>query len=65
MAYAKEAALKDQIRLLELKMKRLEKVIKHAKSLQQKGDNYMNFEVFDKSDLLAFQAPVHHLAMPS
>ena len=36
-------------------MKRLEKVIKHAKSLQQKGDNYMNFEVFDKSDLLAFQ----------
>lgn len=55
VAYDKEAALKDQIRLLELKMKRLEKVIKHAKSLQQKGDNYMNFEVFDKSDLLAFQ----------
>ena len=55
VAYDKEAALKDQIRLLELKMKRLKKVIKHAKSLQQKGDNYMNFEVFDKSDLLAFQ----------
>lgn len=55
VAHDKEAALKDQIRLLELKMKRLEKVIKHAKSLQQKGDNYMNFEVFDKSDLLAFQ----------
>lgn len=55
VAYDKEAALKDQIRLLEFKMKRLEKVIKHAKSLQQKGDNYMNFEVFDKSDLLAFQ----------
>lgn len=55
VAHDKEAALKDQIRLLELKMKRLEKVIKHAKSLQQKGDNYMNFEVFDKSDLLTFQ----------
>ena len=55
VAYDKEAALKDRIRLLELKMKRLERVIKHAKSLQQKGDNYMNFEVFDKSDLLAFQ----------
>lgn len=54
-AYDRESALKDQIRLLELKKKRLEKVIKHAKSLQQRGDNYMNFEVFDKSDLLAFQ----------
>ena len=54
-AYDREAALKDQIRLLELKKKHLEKVIKHAKSLQQKGENYMNFEVFDKSDLLAFQ----------
>ncbi|MFM0762261.1 MerR family transcriptional regulator [Streptococcus suis] len=54
-AYDREAALKDQIQLLELKKKHLEKVIKHAKSLQQKGENYMNFEVFDKSDLLAFQ----------
>ncbi|MBY5021574.1 MerR family transcriptional regulator [Streptococcus suis] len=54
-AYDRESALKDQIRLLELKKKHLEKVIKHAKSLQQKGENYMNFEVFDKSDLLAFQ----------
>lgn len=54
-AYDREAALKDQIRLLELKKKHLEKVIKHPKSLQQKGENYMNFEVFDKSDLLAFQ----------
>ncbi|MBY5005819.1 MerR family transcriptional regulator [Streptococcus suis] len=55
VAYDRESALKDQIRLLELKKKHLEKVIKHAKSLQQKGENYMNFEVFDKSDLLAFQ----------
>ncbi|HFU3788590.1 TPA: MerR family transcriptional regulator [Streptococcus suis] len=55
VAYDREAALKDQIRLLELKKKHLEKVIKHAKSLQQKGENYMNFEVFDKSALLAFQ----------
>ncbi|MFX3949263.1 MerR family transcriptional regulator [Streptococcus suis] len=54
-AYDRESALKDQIRLLELKKKHLEKVIKHAKSLQQKGENYMNFEVFDKSALLAFQ----------
>lgn len=55
VAYDRESALKEQIRLLELKKKHLEKVIKHAKSLQQKGENYMNFEVFDKSDLLAFQ----------
>ncbi|HFI0723735.1 TPA: MerR family transcriptional regulator [Streptococcus suis] len=54
-AYDREAALKDQIQLLELKKRHLEKVIKHAKTLQQKGENYMNFEVFDKSDLLAFQ----------
>ncbi|CYU85521.1 transcriptional regulator [Streptococcus suis] len=54
-AYDREAALKDQIQLLELKKRHLEKVIQHAKSLQQKGENYMNFEVFDKSDLLAFQ----------
>lgn len=47
--------MKDQIQLLELKKRHLEKVIQHAKSLQQKGENYMNFEVFDKSDLLAFQ----------
>ncbi|HEP1814185.1 TPA: MerR family transcriptional regulator [Streptococcus suis] len=54
-AYDREAALKDQIQLLELKKRHLEKVIQHAKTLQQKGENYMNFEVFDKSDLLAFQ----------
>lgn len=55
VVYDREAALKDQIQLLELKKRHLEKVIQHAKSLQQKGGNYMNFEVFDKSDLLAFQ----------
>lgn len=55
VAYDREAVLKDQIRLLELKKKHLEKVIQHAKTLQQKGENYMNFEVFDKSALLAFQ----------
>lgn len=47
---------KDQIQLLELKKQHLEKVIKHAKSLQQKEDNYMDFQAFDKTDLLAFQA---------
>ncbi|HEL2260159.1 TPA: MerR family transcriptional regulator [Streptococcus suis] len=54
-AYDREAALKDQIRLLELKKKHLEKVIKHAKSLQQKGEHYMDFNAFAKTDLLAFQ----------
>lgn len=55
-AYDRDAALKDQIQLLELKKQHLEKVIKHAKSLQQKEDNYMDFQAFDKTDLLAFQA---------
>lgn len=55
-AYDRDAALRDQIKLLELKKKHLEKIIKHAKSLQQKGDNYMDFQAFDKTDLTAFQA---------
>ncbi|HEL1655947.1 TPA: MerR family transcriptional regulator [Streptococcus suis] len=55
VAYDREAALKDQIQLLELKKRHLEKVIQHAKTLQQNGEHYMDFNAFAKTDLLAFQ----------
>ncbi|MGT2906733.1 MerR family transcriptional regulator [Streptococcus dentiloxodontae] len=55
-AYDKDAALKDQIKLLELKKAHLEKVIQHAKSLQKKGNDYMDFKAFDKAELEAFEA---------
>lgn len=54
-AYDRESALKDQIQLLELKKRHLEKVIQHAKTLQQNGEHYMDFNAFAKTDLLAFQ----------
>lgn len=55
VAYDREAALKDQIQLLELKKRHLEKVIQHAKTLQHNGEHYMDFNAFAKTDLLAFQ----------
>ncbi|HFI0419360.1 TPA: MerR family transcriptional regulator [Streptococcus suis] len=55
VAYDREAALKDQIQLLKLKKRHLEKVIQHAKTLQQNWEHYMDFNAFAKTDLLAFQ----------
>ncbi|HEO3444046.1 TPA: MerR family transcriptional regulator, partial [Streptococcus agalactiae] len=37
--------LAQQIKLLEWKRSHLEQVITHAKRLQEKGDDYMNFDV--------------------
>lgn len=45
--YDKVQALKDQIKLLELKKSRLEAVIAHAKALQMEEEE-MSFEAFDK-----------------
>lgn len=39
-----------------MKKAHLEKGIKYAKSLQEKGDTYMNFEDFNKAELAEFQA---------
>lgn len=43
--------LAQQIKLLEWKRSHLEQVITHAKRLQEKGDDYMNFDVYNKTEL--------------
>ncbi|MCC9696001.1 MerR family transcriptional regulator, partial [Streptococcus agalactiae] len=43
--------LAQQIKLLEWKRLHLEQVITHAKRLQEKGDDYMNFDVYNKTEL--------------
>ena len=45
--YDKVQALRDQIKLLELKKSRLEAVIAHAKALQMEEEE-MSFEAFDQ-----------------
>lgn len=52
--YDKVQALKDQIKLLELKKSRLEAVIAHAKALQMEEEE-MSFEAFDQKAVEAFQ----------
>lgn len=54
-SYDKKEALREQIKWLELKKEHLEKVICHAKSLQENGENMMTFRAYDKTDLEAFQ----------
>lgn len=52
--YDKVQALKDQIKLLELKKCRLEAVIAHAKALQMEEEE-MSFEAFDQKAMEEFQ----------
>ena len=52
--YDKVQALKDQIKLLELKKSRLEAVIAHAKALQMEEEE-MSFEAFDQKAMEEFQ----------
>ena len=52
--YDKVQALRDQIKLLELKRSRLEAVIAHAKALQMEEEE-MSFEAFDQKTLEEFQ----------
>ncbi|WP_057485451.1 MerR family transcriptional regulator [Streptococcus agalactiae] len=42
--------LAQQIKLLEWKRSHLEQVITHAKRLQEKGYDYMNFDVYNKTE---------------
>ena len=50
------AALKDQIRLLELQREQLDDLIAHAKRLQQTGGNSMDFRAFDSSKQARYAA---------
>ena len=52
--YDKVQALKDQIKLLELKKSHLEAVIAHAKALQMEEEE-MSFEAFDQKAMEEFQ----------
>ena len=49
-------ALADQIRLLELRMEQLEKLIAHARQIQNTGVIPMDFSAFDKSKQDAYAA---------
>ena len=52
--YDKVQALRNQIKLLELKKSRLEAVIAHAKALQMEEEE-MSFEAFDQKAMEEFQ----------
>ena len=46
-----QAALEEQIKLLELQKSRLEKIIISARNLFMKGDGNMSFSAFDKTEM--------------
>ena len=48
------AALTDQIRLLELKREHLDRLIEHARSIQQTGVMTMDFKAYDTKKLDAY-----------
>lgn len=52
------AALKDQIRLLELRRKQLERLIALARETLETGVTPMKFDAFDKSELTQYAAEV-------
>lgn len=54
-SYDREAALSDQISLLEKKVSHLESVLAHARRLQ-KGEEAMTFKVFNQDELDNIQA---------
>lgn len=49
--FDKEAALKEQIKLLEIQKNRLDKIIDSARKLLMKGNDNMNFSAFNKSEI--------------
>lgn len=49
--FDKEAALKEQIKLLEMQKNRLDEIIDSARKLLMKGNDNMNFSAFDKSKI--------------
>ena len=55
-AFDPAEALAQQIKLLELRQKHIEKLIILAREIQSKGVTTMNFEVFDKSEIEQYKA---------
>jgi DNA-binding transcriptional MerR regulator len=51
-----QVVLSDQIRLLELRRERLDKLISHARQIQKTGVIPMDFSAFDKSKQAAYAA---------
>lgn len=51
-------AISQQIELLELKCKHIEKLITFAHEIQNKGITTMNFEVFGKSEIEKYKAEI-------
>lgn len=49
--FDKEAALKEQIKLLEMQKNRLDEIIDSARKLLMKGNNNMSFSAFNKSEI--------------
>ena len=54
--YDPAEALAQQIKLLELQKRRMEDLIRLAREIQKRGDGYMEFHVFDKSELEQYKA---------
>ena len=54
--FDKMEALRDQIRLLEMKRDHLDKLIDHARSVEKTGGIHMSFKAFDKSKMDAYAA---------
>ena len=49
--YDPQAALTQQIELLELQRDRLDRIIQQAKDMKEKGEGSMGFDVFDKTKI--------------
>lgn len=49
--FDKEAALKEQIKLLEMQKNRLDEIIDSARKLLMKGNDNMSFSAFNKSEI--------------
>ena len=54
--FDRQTALTQQIALLSLKKERLEKLIRLACEIREKGENAMSFQAFDKSGIDAYAA---------
>lgn len=53
-----EEALGQQIKLLEMRQKHLEKLIAFAREIQKKGVDNMNFNAFDKTEMEQYEQEV-------
>ena len=54
--FDQQAALHEQIRLLELQREHLDQLIRYARTIQQKGDIAMDFSAFDNKKLETYAA---------